>query len=126
MYGEFANDPKVQMLSEEMQRRYVVLLCIRCSNGDVTLQDEEVTFQLRITREQWSETKSILMAKGLIGEDNKPVNWDKRQYVSDSSAARVSEYRARKKHGGNVTVTPPEQNRTEYKSRQEKKWEGFM
>ena len=37
LYAEFAHDPKVQMLSEVDQRRYIMLLCMRC-NGDVTLQ----------------------------------------------------------------------------------------
>jgi len=110
MYAEFAHDPKVQMLSETDQRRYVMLLCIRC-NGDVTLQDSEVAFQLRISNDQWVETKAVLVSKLLVTEDNKPTNWDKRQYASDSSAARVSKHREAKKRACNVTVTP--QNRTE-------------
>lgn len=110
MYAEFANDPKVQMLSETDQRRYIMLLCIRC-NGDVTLQDEEVAFQLRISNDEWNKTKSVFVAKLLITEDNKPTAWDKRQYASDSSAARVSKHREAKKQACNVTVTP--QNRTD-------------
>lgn len=112
MYGEFATDPKVQMLSEANQRRYVMLLCLRCSNGDVTLQDEEIAFQLRISMDDWMATKSVLLAKNLIAEDCRPTAWDKRQYVSDSSAARVAAHRARKKAekkpACNVTETPPD------------------
>lgn len=112
MYGEFATDPKVQMLSEANQRRYVMLLCLRCSNGDVTLQDDEIAFQLRISSEEWASTKATLLAKKLITEDNRPTAWDKRQYVSDSSAARVAAHRARKKAekkpACNVTETPPD------------------
>ena len=85
MYAEFATDPKVQMLCETDQRRFVMLLCLRCSNGDVTLHDDAVTFQLRISNEEWRATKARLVAKNLIAEDNSPVAWDKRQYVSDSS-----------------------------------------
>lgn len=103
MYSEFANDPKVQMLSEADQRRYVMLLCMRCGNGDVTLQDEEVAFQMRISEEDWRASKARFLAKGLVGNDNKPAAWDKRQYSSDSSAARVAAHRARKKEGCNVT-----------------------
>ena len=40
-YAEFATDPKVQMLSEQDQRRFIMLLCLRCSNGDVTLHASE-------------------------------------------------------------------------------------
>lgn len=110
MYSEFAHDPKVQMLSETYQRRYIMLLCIRC-NGDVTLQNEEVAFQLRISNIEWTETKAVFIDKGLVGEDNKPTNWDKRQFSSDSSSARVSKHRESKKQLCNVTVTP--QNRTD-------------
>lgn len=108
LYSEFANDPKVQMLSESDQRRYVMLLCMRCSNGDVTLHDEEVAFQLRVTPEEWSASKARFLAKGLISEDNKPTAWSKRQYASDSSNARVAAHRAKKKQAGNVTATPPD------------------
>ena len=113
LYAEFANDPKIQMMSEADQRRFVMLLCARCSNGDVTLQDEEVAFQLRISNEEWALSKSLFMARNMIGDDNKPVAWDKRQFVSDSSAERVSRHRAKLKQESNVTVTAPEQNRTE-------------
>ena len=56
MYSEFATDPKVQMLSEADQRRYMMLLCLRCSNALVTLHDEEIAFQLRISDEELAET----------------------------------------------------------------------
>lgn len=113
LYSEFATDPKVQMLSETDQRRYIMLLCIRCSNENVTLQDSEVTFCLRITPQEWSITKANLLAKNLITEGNNPTSWDKRQFTSDSSAERVARHRKKVKQQCNVTVTPPEQNRTE-------------
>lgn len=78
LYAEFATDPKVQMLSEANQRRYIMLLCLRCSNGDVTLHDDEVAFQLRISDDEWAETKRVLMAKGLIDDESKPTVWSKR------------------------------------------------
>ncbi|MEJ6656895.1 MAG: DnaT-like ssDNA-binding domain-containing protein, partial [Pseudomonas sp.] len=112
MYSEFATDPKVQMLSEKDQRRYLMLLCLRCSNDDVTLHETEIAFQLRISDDELAATKVALMAKGLINEDFSPVAWEKRQYVSDSSTKRVAASRARKKQAVkppcNVTVTPPD------------------
>lgn len=112
MYHEFATDPKIQMLSEAYQRRFVMVLCLRCCNDDVTLQDEEIAFQLRISNEEWSDTKKVFLDKGLINGDNNPANWDKRQFVSDSSAERVRRHRAKKskqqKTQCNVTVTPPD------------------
>jgi hypothetical protein len=105
MYSEFATDPKVQMLSEADQRRYIMILCMRCSNDGVTLHDEEVAFQLRISNDEWVSTKRTLMAKGLVTNDNKPAAWEKRQFVSDSSAERVARHRASKKQPCNVTET---------------------
>lgn len=124
MYSEFASDPKVQMLSETDQRRLTMIFCLRC-NGHVTLQDEEVTFLLRISNESWQVTKALFISKGFINSDNEVLNWDKRQYVSDSSAERVARHRAKKKDDVtpcNVTVTPPEQiqNRTDTEQIQKK------
>lgn len=113
LYSEFANDPKIQRMSEAFQRRFIMLLCIRCSNGGVTLHDDDVTFQLRISNEDWRETKAVFIEKNLIDEGNNPTAWDKRQFSSDSSAARVSKHRAKKKEECNVTVTPQIHNRTD-------------
>jgi hypothetical protein len=108
MYGEFATDPKVQMMSEADQRRFVMLLCLRCSNGGVTLHETEVAFQLRISNEEWATSKALFVSKGLIDEDCQPTAWDRRQFVSDSSRERVAAHRAKKKQVRNVTVTPPD------------------
>jgi len=112
LYSEFSHDPKVQMLSEVNQRRLIMLFCIRC-NGNVTLQDEQVAFQLRISMDEWLASKAIFIDKNFINNDNEVLNWDKRQFVSDSSAERVAKHRERMKQSSNVTVTPPEQNRTD-------------
>jgi hypothetical protein len=114
MYAEFLNDPKVQMMSEVMQRRLVMLFCARC-NGSETFHDEEITFLLRVSMDEWLATKAEFVTRKFIDKDNKILNWNKRQFVSDSSTARVSRHRAKKKQKCNVSVTPPdtEQNRTE-------------
>jgi len=119
MYSEFAIDPKIQMLSEVTQRRYLMLLCLRCSNDTVTLHDDEVAFQLRISNEDYLETKSLLISKGLIDDDNKPTAWDKRQFTSDSSAARVARHRKNKKQACNVTETKSNAIDTESESESE-------
>jgi hypothetical protein len=123
LYAEFAHDAKVQMMSECDQRRLVMLFCIRC-NGDVTLQDEEVAFQLRISNEEWQVTKASFVSRGFINSDNEVLNWDKRQFLSDSSAERVARHRANKKQERNVTVTPSDteqiQNRTDTEQKKKK------
>lgn len=93
------------MMSECDQRRYIVLLCLRCSNGGVTLHDAEVAFQLRVSDDEWQRTKSLLMSKNLIDADNHPVAWDKRQKRSDSSAERVAKHRDKAKLACNGDVT---------------------
>lgn len=116
MYSEFASDAKVQMMPETYQRRLLMLMCLRC-NGDVTLHDAEIAFQLRIGDVEWGETKRDFIARGFIDSDNNLLNWDKRQYASDSSVARVKRHREAKRNAHvtecNVTVTPPEQSRTD-------------
>lgn len=94
------------MLSEQDQRRYLMLLCLRCSNGNVTLHETEIAFQLRISEEDWGRTKAILLDKKLVTKDNHPTSWDKRQSASDSSAERVNRHREKKKIqcNGDVTV----------------------
>lgn len=105
MYAEFATDPKVQMLSEIDQRRYLMLCCLRCGNGDVTLHETEIAFQLRISEQEWAKTKVTLVTKNLVTERGWPVTWEKRQQTSDSSAARVARYREKKKQERNGDVT---------------------
>lgn len=97
MYAEFATDPKVQMMSEAMQRRYMMLMCMRCSNDLVTFQDEEIAFQLRITVDELAETKALFIKKGFVDSGWNLLNWEKRQFASDSSTARVAKHRALQK-----------------------------
>lgn len=66
MYSEFSHDPKVQMLTEAMQRRYIMIMCLRCSN--TRLDDELVGFYLRINSDAVAETKYELVANGFITE----------------------------------------------------------
>jgi hypothetical protein len=111
MYSEFATDPKVQMLNEADQRRLTMLLCLRC-NDHVTLHDEEVTFLLRISNDEWQVTKAQFIARGFINSDNEILNWDKRQFASDTSKNRVAAHRERKKNecNGDVTLQKQESN----------------
>ena len=120
MYTEFSTDPKVQMLSEVMQRRLVMLFCMRASNSLVTLHETEIAFQLRVSDDELKETKRLFVSKGFIDESWNVLNWDKRQFRSDSSAERVSRHREKKRKESNGDVTlqkqrsnAPEQNRTE-------------
>ena len=124
LYAEFATDPKVQMMDESMQRRLVMLFCLQCSNGIETFHETEreaaIAFALRISDEELAETKALFIHKGFIDSDWSLRNWNKRQYVSDSSTARVRKHREAKKQAQKEDETllkrssnALEQNRTD-------------
>lgn len=112
LYGEFATDPKVQSMSEAMQRRLVMVMCMRCSNVLATLQEDELAFALRINDEELAQTKALFIKKGFINDAWELTNWDKRQYVSDSSTERSRRHREKKRESVqrpcNVAATPPD------------------
>jgi hypothetical protein len=105
LYSEFAHDPKIQMLSEAMQRRYVMLMCLRCSEVLETLHETEIAFQLRLSTGELDETKELFISKNFIDEQWNLLNWDKRQFVSDSSTMRVAKHRNKKKQVSNANET---------------------
>ena len=47
-YHEFATDPRVQMLSEEMQRRLVMLFCLEASGENEKTSLQEKAFFMRL------------------------------------------------------------------------------
>ena len=107
-------------MDETLQRRFIMLLCLKC-NGDLeNLNENELACALRISQKDLQETKKIFIEKHFIDENWNVLNWDKRQYRSDLSTERVRKYRAKKeqeKNGKNETlqkrysnseVTPPD------------------
>jgi hypothetical protein len=104
------------MMNEAYQRRLVMLFCFRC-NGNETLHDAEAAFLLRIDAAQWGETKAEFMKRGFIDSDNRILNWNKRQFRSDSSSERVRKHRQLLKRDDetqcNVSVTPQSRADTE-------------
>ena len=105
LYSEFAHDPKIQMLPEAMQRRYVMLMCLKCSETLETLHETEIAFQLRLSEAELIETKQLFVSKNFIDKQWNLLNWDKRQFVSDSSTMRVRKYRDKKKQPSNADET---------------------
>jgi hypothetical protein len=114
LYTEFASDPKVQLLDETLQRRFVMLLCLAGAGVTPTNDVSVVDFALRIGVSECERTRSILVSKGLIGDDWFPRKWTKRQFESDSSTERVKRFRKRHKDvTEDVTETASEQSRAE-------------
>lgn len=115
MYAEFATDPKVQSMSEAMQRRLTMLLCLRCGDVLATLQEDEIACALRLQEQEIAETKALFLRKGFIDDAWNLLNWDKRQFNSDSSTERSRKHREAKKLAEqsiatlrNVAATPPD------------------
>ena len=67
LYAEFAFDPKIQALHETLQRRYIMLLCLKCNEDIPGLTDEEIAFTLRIDVNELQKTKEIFIKKGFKG-----------------------------------------------------------
>ena len=85
LYAEFGDDPKIQMLPEALQRRFVMLLCLRCREVLATLNEDQVAFHLRISPEELQKTKLAFIEAGFIDEHWEITNWNKRQFISDNS-----------------------------------------
>jgi hypothetical protein len=128
MYHEFEDDPKVQIMPENMQRRLVMLFCRRCK--DVTFHETQIAFHWRVSSEELAATKALFLEMGFIDEDWNILNWNKRQFISDSSTDRVRRHRHAKKQdetlqethetGGVVTVTPPEAEQKQIQTQKQK------
>jgi len=112
-YADALNDPKVQRLSGPTFKNWVNCLCLAAKGGGILPAMPDIAFALRLNEPDAMNAITELQAAGLLdqtGAGLMPHNWAARQYRSDSSAARTRKYRERKRHG-DVTVTPPEQNR---------------
>lgn len=102
LYCEYATDPLVQMLAFEDQRHFVMAMCMKCKGVlDKDYPSPEVRARvisafLGLDRIAADEANRRLREMGLVDENWHPVNWEKRQFPSDSSTSRVKAYRARK------------------------------
>jgi len=123
-YADALNDPKVQRLAGPLFKTWLNLLCLACKGDGVLPAMPDIAFALRIDEPAAAAAIDELRAAGLIDETSHglmPHNWEKRQYLSDSSAERTRAWRDRKRHGDgecDVTVTPPDQNRYRHRSKQ--------
>jgi hypothetical protein len=97
LYCEWCSDPKVQTLSEQDQRRHIMLMLL-CKMGDLEkATDDDVAFFMRLPSEEWLATKERLFKRGLIScNDNGKTcipTWEKRQGKMDHSTERVRKWR---------------------------------
>lgn len=119
MYDDLLDDPKVQRLDPVLFKTWVNLLCLASRNGGELPRIDDIAFALRVTADVAESRMLDLVEKGLIdqGEKVTPHNWDRRQFLSDSSTERSRKSRATVKATGvqqdcnvasAVAATPPE------------------
>ena len=121
LYAEFATDPKVQSMTETMQRRLIMLFCLECSGDLPKLEDHELCLAMRISAAELEQTRKLFTRKGFVNGTWSPKNWDKRQQPTDPNAAeRMRTLRERRRQEAeqlrngdaerspNVRVTEPE------------------
>lgn len=105
LYEEFAHDPKIQSMSETMQRRFIMIMCLHIRNDDVTFHETEIAVALRISEDELALTKALFIQKGFITETWNLLKWRERQFLSDSSSERVRKHRETKKRFSNDSET---------------------
>jgi hypothetical protein len=123
MYAEFLTDPVVRMLAFEDQRHFVAALCMKASGSldkeypSPAIRRRALASLIGLSCETYDgkpvpfdEANRRLRELGLVDENWQPLNWDKRQFQSDSGAERMRKWRERHR---DVTVTSPLRTRTE-------------
>ncbi len=93
LWHEWGHDPKIQAMPEHMQRRHIMLLCLRRQVDTSTLTDAEIAKYMGITLEKTLKTKALFEAKGFIDNGWCILKWTKRQPPSDLSTDRVRKHR---------------------------------
>jgi len=122
MYTEAVDDEKLRLLAFEDRWHYVAILCLKGQGllddeSDPQLRMRKIAVKMGVQLRELDEISRRLSEVGLVDKDTlQPIQWDRRQFKSDSSAERVKQHRERQKNqederlkqGCNVTVTPPE------------------
>ena len=111
LYTEIIDDEKIRLLAFEDRWHYVAILC--CKNAGLldagdsnAMLMRKLGVKLGLASRELEAALLRLEEVGLIDSSTaQPTAWDDRQFLSDSSTARVQAYRERKKRLGNVSVT---------------------
>ena len=125
LYSDIVDNHKIRMLSPDIRWYYVGVMACECQGilhgDDIDYIEKVLAIKLEVYNpEKLKQIKADLLEARLIDETWQPTGWDERQFKSDSSKDRVAKHRAKKKETlqkryTDVTVTPPEQKRTEKK-----------
>jgi hypothetical protein len=112
LYGDLINEPKVLKLPDNLRWIWIGILCIASKNEGNLPGVDDIGLLLRMKPGKVDEALSKLTTAGLIDElpgGRRPRNWDRWQYKSDDSTARVKRFRQRQRNvSSDVTETPPD------------------
>jgi hypothetical protein len=123
-YSAAIRHPKVAKLPDNDFRLWLNLLAVACENNGLIPPLEDLKHVLNARLDHLLRGIERLISALLIDRlevGYTPHNWTKKQFISDTSTPRVTLHR--KKHA--VTVTPPEQNRTDSDTDTDKKEDGI-
>ena len=127
LWTDILEDPKLLLLAPGDRWYYIGILALKRTGllderDSAEMRDRKVALRLRLDAPERDELRRRLMEVRLIDKDWQPVGWEKRQFDSDTSAARTRKWREKKRHGdkpvttkerhGDVTVTPSEQRQS--------------
>lgn len=98
LYGETVDDAKLKLLAFEDRWHFVALLCLKTQgvldDSKPELLDRVVGAKLGLASREADEVRRRLIEVDLISQDWQPLAWDRRQFKSDNSTARVQAWRA--------------------------------
>lgn len=128
LYTEITHDRKLRRLPATERWLWVTMLCLASKSPvpgtlllskDVPVTVDDLADAAAIPRDDVASGIENFKRQKMLEEDSgvyRLINWDKRQFVSDSSTERVRKHRGKRgqddetlqKRYSNVTVTPPE------------------
>lgn len=71
LYCDILNDPKIVSLSDARFKSWINLLCVCHDYPDSQISDSDMAWRLRLTKDEWLETKAVFVCEGLCDEANK-------------------------------------------------------
>ena len=120
MYGEAVDDEKLRLLAFEDRWHFVAILCLKAQGvldeRDPDLRRRKISIKLGLDSIELETVMKRLVTVGLVSPSYQPLNWTKRQFISDSSTKRVRAFRNRSR---NVSVTPSESETEQNQSRED-------
>ena len=120
VYSELVDDPKFIKLGPDLRSALLMMWCVAAGNNGRLPSLEDMAIKFRMSEDKTCKLLNELKKRGFIDDDetgSEPHNWKGRQYKSDVSTDRVKRFRERQR---NVSETPPEQNRTESETEEER------